>query len=156
MLTVEPERHRSQALVRKTAIKLARAYGRDWVLVVRRLQEPCVMALDTDLFMDEGIVLPPPVVVVRRYADGREELVRGASFAGIERWILRDIVSAGPEREGDYFAPLQSSSFSALSPTEGMPSHLRAPDVLVGEIEIVPSPGDPRDVSVLPPPVATR
>lgn len=156
MLTVEPERHRSAARVGRAARRLARGYGRDWVLVIRRLQEPTVLALDTELFMDETIALPPPLVVVRRWPDGREELVRGASFAGIERWILRDIAAAGPEREGDWFAPLQGTNWAGSSPTGGVPCHTRAPDVLIGEIEMVPSPGDPRALPVLPPPIAVR
>jgi hypothetical protein len=110
--------------------------------------------MDSDLVMDDSIVLPPPVVAYRRYADGREEPVRGLTFAGVERWLLRDIVAAGPEEEGDYFAPLVGTSYAALSPTEGMASHLWAPSVLVGEVEVVPSPADPRELPVLPPPLA--
>jgi hypothetical protein len=156
MLEIEPDRHRSERKVDKSALKLARAYGRDWVLVVRRLQEPCVLSLDADLFWDEGIVLPPPVAIVKRWADGREEIVRGANFAGIQRWVLRDIAMAGPQQEADFFAPLSGSNWAGLSPTEGMASRIAAPEILVGEIELVPAPTDPREIPVLPPPMVAR
>jgi predicted Zn-dependent protease len=156
MLQVEPDRHRTQAKLVKKGLQLAKAYGRDWVVVVRKLQEPCVMGLESQLVMDDDkLAVPPPVEVVRRYADGHEEPFRGASFAGIQRWVLRDLVAAGPERQGDWFAPFTGRNYAGLSPTEGMASHLWAPDVLVGEVELVPAGGEPREIPVVPPPVAT-
>ncbi|MEQ1568475.1 MAG: metallopeptidase TldD-related protein [Myxococcota bacterium] len=154
LVTVEPDRRRSDAKLVRKGLQLARAYGRDWVLVVQRLQEPAAMALDADLMMAEGIALPPPLHLVRRYADGREEPVRGADFSGIERWILRDIAAAGPQREGDWFAPFSGRDYASLGPTEGMASHLSAPEVLIGEVELVPARTEPREVPVLPAPIA--
>ena len=80
--------------------------------------------------------------------------MRGAQFASIDRWILRDIVVAGPEREGDYFAPLFGSDVWGMSPTEGIAAHVRGPELVVGEVELVPAPADPRAVPVLPAPEA--
>jgi hypothetical protein len=154
LTTVEPDRKRSETAVYKAAQKLARAYGRDWIFVVRRLQEPAVLGLsDEGRFedSDQAVVLPPPVAIVRRYADGREEPLRGAAFAGVHRWVLRDIVAAGPVGHSDYMAPA-SGGYAGLGPTEGMPSRMTAPDVLVGEMELVPAPGDPRAIAALPPP----
>lgn len=156
MWTVTPDRRRTRPRMYHAAFKLAHSYGNDYVIVVRRLQEPCVRALDADVYSDAAISVPPPVGVVRRYADGREELVRGAAFAGIERWILRDVAAAGPERAIDYFAPLSGNDYASLAPTEGMASHLAGPELLIGEVEIVPAPADPRELPVLPPPVASR
>lgn len=154
LTTVEPDRKRSESAVRKAAQKLARAYGRDWIVVVRRLQEPAVLALsDESRFedSDRAVVLPPPVAIVRRYADGREEPMRGATFAGVHRWVLRDIVAAGPIGHSDYMAPA-FGGYAGLGPTEGMPCRMTAPDVLVGEMELVPAPGDPRAIAALPAP----
>lgn len=156
MLDVVSERDKPESKLYKTAFKLARAYGRDWVLAVRQLQEPCVLALDSDLFWDEGVSLPPPVAVVKRYSDGREELLRGATFAAVERWVLRDIVLAGPSSEHDYLSPPSGNDWAGLAPTEGIASRIRAPSVLVGEIEIVPAAADPRELPVLSPPTASR
>jgi len=154
LTTVEPDRRRSETAVHKAAQKLARAYGRDWIVVVRRLQEPAVLALsDESRFedSDQAVVLPPPVAIVRRYADGREEPLRGATFSGVHRWVLRDIAAAGPMGDSDYMAPA-FGGYAGLGPTEGMPCRMTAPDVLVGELELVPAPGDPRAIAALPPP----
>lgn len=154
---VEPGSRLSDARLRKAALKVARSYGRDWFLVIRRLQEPAVRNLAPNsrrIGMNrDHIELPPPVSVVRVYADGREEVLRGAAFASIDRWVLRDILGAGRQVQASYLAPLQSG-YGALSPTEGMPSWISAPEVLVGEVELVPMPGDARDVPLLPPPLA--
>lgn len=149
---VTPDRAVSDAKLHKLAIKTAKAYGRDSYLVVRRLQEPCVMGLGTDLWFDEDETpLPPPVQLVRRHLDGTEEVLRGAAFAGVERWLLRDVVAAGGSVEADFMAPLQGG-YGGQAPTEGIASHVRAPSVLVGEVELVPVPGDPRELPALPPP----
>ena len=89
--------------------------------------------------------------MVRRAADGTEQVLRGAAFAGIERWILRDIVAAGPATAADYMAPLQGD-YGGMAPTEGIATHVRAPSVLVGEVELVPVAGDPRQLPSFPPP----
>ncbi len=155
LLEVTPDRSRSASALRRRAMRLARAYGRDWVLVVRRLQEPAVLGLDPNAPYydprDAGTPLPPPMAVVRLFADGREEVLRGARFASVQRWILRDIVAAGAQIETDYLAPA-SGSYGGIAATEGMPSRVRAPAVLVGEVEIVPAPGDNQARAAYPPP----
>lgn len=154
-LEVEPPKRESQAKLYKSAQKLARAYGREWILVVRRLQEPSIASAAgaVDPFGEDGIALPPPVAMVRVYADGRpEETIRGAQFAGVERWLLRDLAMAGPQEDDVYLAPIYGDDWWYLSPTEGLPTRISAPTVLVGEVELVPAPGDPQDSPVIPPP----
>jgi TldD protein len=160
-LLVEPDRHLSTAKLLKKALKLSASYGRDHVIVVRRLQEPAVLDLDPSggFFFFGGSdgsdgALPPPVALVRVYADGREELVRGAAFAGVHRFVLRDLAAAGPQHVGTFMAPGNPGGMTS-SPTEGMATWISAPSVLVGELEIVPQSGNPRDVPVLVRPDAT-
>ena len=151
MEVTAPKQDTSTKLV-KRALKLAKSYGRDYIMVVSRLQEPSIRGLGGNGFfygLEEGS-LPPPVSVKRVFADGSFVTFRGASFAGIERFVLRDIAAAGPQREGTFMA--STDGYGGLGPTEGMPTWMSAPDVLVGEIEIVPSPGDPQDVPLLPAP----
>lgn len=155
MLTVQPPRERSPTALRKAALKAARAYGRDWVFVVRRLQVPAVQNLSRGggfLFFggDEGPSLPPPVVLVKLHADGHEELVRGGAFASVNRFVLRDLLAAGPTHTSDALFPL-GGEWGDLGATEGLPGRTEAPWVLVGEMELVPTSGDPRDAPVLPP-----
>lgn len=154
-LDVRPTRIASERKLLKKGLKMAAAYGRDHLVVIRRLQEDAVRAADasTSIFSmmdEESLRLPPPVEIVKVYADGREEVLRGARFASVQRFILRDIALAGPQRAGTFLAPMVGE-YANLSPTEGMPTRISAPDVLVREIELVPTGGDPRDKPVLRP-----
>lgn len=157
IMEVTPERHLSRKRMYRAASRAAAAYGRDWFVVVRRFQDDTVRGLDDSVglaFGDEGTLrLPLPVAVVRRYRDGREEILRGATFAAVERWVLRDIQAAGPQVEGSWLAPFEAGG-PAFSPIVGMPTRLAAPEVLVGEMELLPMPGDPRECPSLPGPVA--
>ena len=158
MIEVTPTKRLGATALRKQAHKLARAYGLDHVLVVRRFEEDAVRLIGAsqrerwDAGDEDGQPrLPRPVQLVRLYTDGREEPVRGAAFTGVHRWVLRDIVAAGPQVELTYYAPFDKGG-SLSTPTAGMPAYLSAPTVLVGEMEVVPAPGDPMDRRVVPPP----
>lgn len=153
-LEVTPAKAVSAKKLDRAALTTAKAYGRDWWFVVRRLQEPAVFALDQGGWFDTANgALPPPVVIVKRFADGREEVLRGAAFAGVSRLVLRDLVAAGGPVTGVWMASGQGASETGLGPTEGLATWARVPSVLVGELELVPRPSDPNDVPVLPLPV---
>ncbi len=150
-LDIQPDKHLGAAAVHKRAVKMARAYDRDWYLVVSRLQEPAVRQVGQGFSMfseSEDSALPQPLSVVRVWADGRQERLRGAAFANVERFVLRDIVAAGTQREATWTAPMQWSAGT----TNGFPTWTSAPDVLIGEMEVVPRSGDPTDAPVVPPP----
>ena len=158
MMEVAPGKRLGGTALRKQAHKLAKAYGLDHVLVVRRFEEDAVRLIGAshrerwDARDDDGQPhLPRPIQLVRLYTDGREEPVRGAAFTGVHRWVLRDIVAAGPQVELTYYAPFEKGD-SLTQPTAGMPTYISAPTVLVGEMEVVPAPGDPMDRRVVPPP----
>lgn len=145
----------SRAKLYKRAVKLASSYDRDWFIVVRRFQEPAIRGLGSGgeyrFSVAEESALPEPFSLIRRYSDGREEVVRGGSFAGVERWVLRDIVATGPMAENTWMAP-RNHDYSGLDPTVGNPTRVRAPEILVGEMEIVVGGGDVSERRVLPPP----
>lgn len=153
-VTVTPDRHLSEGKLNKRARKLARSYERDWIFVVKRLQEPSVMAIGDysrfPRFEPSQPTLPPPVVLVRRYSDGREEQVRGAAFTGVQRFVLRDIVGAGGQNAGSYLVDSNGEP-AGFTPTGGLPTWMSGPDLLIGEMELVPLSGDPRSLPVIPP-----
>jgi TldD protein len=159
MLEVTAPKRLGEAGLRRQALKLARAYGLDHVLVIRRFEEDAVRTISGGMFSflmrgdDETgqLQLPRPLQLVRLYADGHEEPVRGAVFAGVHRWVLRDIAAAGPQVGLTYYAPFEKGD-TLITPTAGMPTYISAPAVLIGEMELVPMPGDPMERTVVPPP----
>ncbi len=152
MLQVEPQRRHSRKRLLRRALALAEAYGSDHVMVVRRLQDETVRGENPDAgaFSDEAQVLLP-LEIWRCYADGRRERLRGAVFAGVERWVLRAIQAAGPQVEGTRLASFEPGG-RVYSPIVGMPTWFSVPEVLVEELELVPFTADPRDKPALPAP----
>lgn len=149
--TVKPPRSVSDAAMYKQALKLAASYGHDFVLVVRRLEDPATRPYDGSEGVGSPGSLPPPVAVYRVNARGEDELWRGARFAGVERWALRDIVAAGKLHDRDFLSSFDGDD-GALGAIEGAACRMRAPSVLLGELEILPRPEDPGEARVLPPP----
>jgi hypothetical protein len=150
MLEITPPRRVGERAMLRQAIRLARSYERDFVLVIEDLQDPRVRGLaGQPVFWGGGggADLPRPVGAWRVYADGRREPVRGLRFAGLERWVLRDLVAAGAQVEDTFLAGGGGGGV-----TSGLPTWISAPEVLVGELEILPESGDPRDAPGVPAP----
>ena len=158
-LSVVAERTYNKRQIHKRAARLATAYGRDYYLVIRRFQEPSTRGAGQSMMSyigaggDSDTQLPLPVSVFRVYLDGRVEELRGARFAGVQRWALRDIAAAGQEVGGSFMIPA-SRGYNIYGPTQGLPAWMTAPNVLIGEMELIPAPGDPNDNAVLPHPLA--
>ncbi len=157
-VAVTPPRNDSARKVRKKARRLARAYDRDWIFVVSSLQEPSAMAVGDysryPNFDPKQPSLPPPVSLIRRYQDGREEVVRGAVFTGVQRFILRDIAASGTQRSTSYLID-GTGDPAGFTPTGGLPTWMSGPDMLIGEMELVPTSGDPRSLPIVPAPTMT-
>ena len=137
--------------IHKKAMALARSYGHDHYVVVRRLQEPSARLREQPyawLSDEEAAQLPMPLSLVRVYADGREEVLRGARFTQVQRYALRDIAAVGEPVTLTYLASMGGAPVDA-TPTAGLPTRINAPEVLIGELELVPAPGDPRSVPLL-------
>ena len=148
--TIAAEKAKGSKKLHKRALKLASAYGRDWYLRVERLQDPAVR---DSWFDDSDEALPRPVRLVRVHADGREEILRGGRFSGVQRFALRDIVQAGPTVSATFLLPSEPGG-SNYTPTGGLPTLLRAPEVVVGELEVLPTPPDSNEAPLLPHPFA--
>ncbi len=151
---VSPDTTSSSRRLYRQGVKLAQTYDLDHVLVVRRLEEPAVTQMrQWSGYSRNDSPLPPPVEMVRVYADGREEPLRDAAFVGVDRRVLRDLVAAGPSQTATF---RQEVSRWARYPGAGLPTTLTAPSVLVEELEVVPgsraADGPPRVPSPLAPP----
>lgn len=142
MVSVMPMRHMSHTRLMKEAKKAAQSYGLDHVIVIRRLTHPATtyLAQRFSFRSAEGLSLPEPLVAERVYLDGRVEQIRGLSFASVDRRLLRDIMMAGPVVERDLILGFDLR-VPWLGPLDGIPSRMRVPEVLVGEMELLPAVG---------------
>ncbi len=139
LLWVEPDRSVSMKRLKKQALQLARTAGLDHVIVVKRIEPPGLtetfeVALSGDAPLSG---LTRPLEVVRLYADGREEPIRGLSFSGVDRRVLRDIAAAGPM--GPPVGVLdegQGPGRYSLGAVSGLLGSWTVPAVLVTEVEL--------------------
>ena len=93
-----------------------------------------------------------PVLVYRLYPDGREELVRGLHFKGLNVRSLKDIVAASDEsnvfeflENGAPFALIGAASYAAESA-------VIAPSLLVDDLELARTEEEFPRPPVAPPP----
>jgi len=138
VIEVLPARSVSARKLQRLALREAARAGRNAVLVVRSL-EPFSLADDFRLFFTGSGVpagLTVPLEAVLRYPDGREEPVRGLSFVGVDTRVLRDIAASG---ETGGFVDLHDGGTGPSRHVEASGGHSvtwRAPDVLIGEVEL--------------------
>ena len=153
VVTVSPDRARTDRRMHRQAQRLARQAGLNYVLVVQRI-EPVGLTEDFEVALSGDAPLSGltrPIEVVRRYADGREELVRGLSFSGVDRRVLRDIAMAGALGPPvDVLDAAGGPARYSLGSIDGLRVTWRVPPVLITELELRSSAGpEPRAV---PPP----
>lgn len=148
VVTVEPSRTTSTRRLRRVALRLAGQTGKDFVLVVRRLQPPGMVAALDVAVTGEGPLsgLTMPLEACRLYADGSCVPERSLRFLGVDRRVLRDVVLAaeggGPTDLLD--GPPGPARFQ-IGATGGVPVTWDVPAVLIGELELEATPGgEPR------------
>ena len=153
VVTVEPARAIGTKRLEKRALRMARQAGRDYVLVVRRIEPPALSEQFDVAFTGDAPLsgLTAPYEAYRLYADGREMPVRGLGFLGVDRRALRDIVHAGkvgaPVGEMDSTPGPQQYT---IGPVGGLPVTWSAPPVVISEMELRGSTvAEPR---IIPPP----
>ncbi|MBS2028110.1 MAG: hypothetical protein JST54_09425 [Deltaproteobacteria bacterium] len=122
-LFVEASEGKSRDALKKQLVQLAKEDDQDYGILVDELYEAGERGYD--MGGESGNVsLPPPVVAYRVYPDGREELIRGATFKPFSFQSLKDIVAVGKE--------------PTLLNTQamGQPVSVVAPAVLVKHLEL--------------------
>lgn len=158
-VTVTPARLRTPRRLDRRAQALAEDYDLDHVMVIRRLKDPSVeesggggmYSFFARMTRDQGEV-PAPLVMVRRYADGAEEPVRGLRFEDLDRRALRDIVLAG-ELHTRTFLYGEDGDAYGNSPLHGLPVTVTAPTVLVSEVVLVPDEAPTERGPIVPSPL---
>jgi len=133
-LFVGTQKPESRAALKRKLIQLAKENDQDYGLLVDDFLEPESGLRQEMLEMfatlrgggrvGGDITLPPPAIVYRVFPNGREELVRGASFKSISFQALKDIVGMG------------DSSTVLNTTSQGQPVSVVAPAVLVKQLEL--------------------
>ena len=158
VLSITPRRGKSDKKLRRKALQLARQAGLDYVLVIRRVEPP---ALSDDFhiaFSGEGPLpgLTRPAEAYRLYPDGREEPVRGLTFLGVDRRVLRDIAIAGAPSPGlGVMDSAPGPGRFSIGAIGGLPATWSVPPVVITELELRGAGGsDPRVIPA--PPLAAQ
>jgi hypothetical protein len=161
-LFVEASQTVSDARLRQQLLELIRQQKKPYALVVRRMDYPSQAAPGAVREMAQrqarsggaARLYSAPLLLVRLYADGHEELARGLRFRGFTVRVFRDILAAGA----------QPAAFSYVD--DGAPMALRgagsfvvgcsavAPAVLFEELELEPASDETARAPLVPPPPA--
>jgi hypothetical protein len=153
--TVKPKRNRSLNHLKKKGIKMAKQTGQEYILVVKRV-EPLALTNNFEIaFSGDGPLsgLTLPLEVYRLYEDGRIIPVRGVSFVGVDKRVLRDIVLAGPQSPVIGLTDDHYGRYG-LGYTGGIPVAWSAPSVLISEMELRGQGG--QELRIIPKPTQSR
>lgn len=153
LISVGPRKELSARALARKAITLARQAGAPYAVVISHMLAPSLVNAFEVSFSGDGPLsgLTPPTVAWRLYPDGRREAVRGLSFVGVDRRVLRDIVAAGEPGApvGVLDGPPDRSRFN-LGEVGGLPMTWIVPPVLIDELELHGSGGGERRVLPAP------
>jgi hypothetical protein len=147
--------------LKKKLIELVQARGLAYGIVVRKMDYPSTASFDElrrTFSTAESAAHPvsSPVLVYKVFADGREELVRGLRFRGLNVRSLKDILVVGDDSTVfDYLdngAPLALVGAGNYT-TE---SCVVAPSMIVDDLELHPVEEELPKLPVAPPPEMAR
>ncbi len=159
-LFVQASVRESEAALKKRLLELAARMGREYAIVIRKLDFPSFgsvedlrqLAAQTGRSGGGSRPAPLPVLVYRVYPDGREELVRGMRLRSFGTRQFRDILAAGDRQyQFDYLdngAPLALSGAGNYV----VGCSVVAPSLLFEELDLEPASGDLPKPPIVPPP----
>jgi len=153
--------------LKKKFLESCRAEKLNYCLVIREMDNPAISLIHQDDFSEllasfgggAGTGDRLPLLVYRVYPDGRpDEIVRGMRVIGLNTRSLRNIAGIG----NDYFVynymQSQVSGFAGTalgafgSAQTGIPASMVAPSLLLEEVEVRGSRGEPKRLPLLPAP----
>jgi predicted Zn-dependent protease len=158
---------KSAADLRKQFLELCRQSGHEWCIEVRRMDNPAVGLQRQDDIgeavgnLAEGVGNGDrvPLLVYRvNAADGREEIVRGATVSGLKLSELRRIAGIGNDYTAFNFMQSQALGFAGTAlgafgnAQGGLPTSIVAPSLLLEEVDVRGARGEPHRPPLLPPP----
>lgn len=159
-LFVRASQAKPDAQLKAQLIDMIKRANKPYGMLVRKLDYPTSASFRELQGLFAGLAqsgsgsrpVSPPVLVYKVYPDGREELVRGLRFRGLNARALRDIVAASEENyQFDYvnnaapFAMIGAGGFLA-------PTTVIAPSLLFDDVELERSTDELSRPPLVPPP----
>jgi hypothetical protein len=127
--------------LRKKLMELCRARSKPYGIIVRKMDFPSSAPLDEARRLlagqqGSGRPVSMPILVYKVYPDGREELVRGLRFRGLNARSLKDILAAGDDSA--VFEFMDSTAPFALMGGAGFTAEtcVVAPSILIDDLEL--------------------
>ena len=145
--------------LKKKLVEMCRNRGKQYGIIVRKLDFPSSASL-AELRQvlsraqsgGSGSPVSPPVLVYRVYLDGREELIRGMRFGGLNARSMKDIVAAGDDTAAFDFLD-SGAPFAVMGGTNRMAeTAVIAPSLLIDDIELHKADTDLPKLPVVPAP----
>jgi hypothetical protein len=143
--------------LRKQLIEICKARSKPYGVIVRKMDFPSSASFEEVrrlLSGQSGSSRPVslPILVYKVYPDGREELIRGVRFRGLNARSLKDILAAGDD--SNVLEYLENTAPFALMGGGSYSSETTvvAPSVLIDDLELHPLQDEFPKLPVAPPP----
>jgi hypothetical protein len=149
------------AELKKKLIELCQTRGKPYGILIRKMDFPSSGSIDEMrrlLTGNQGGGRPVsmPILVYKVFPDGREELVRGLRFRGLNVRSFKDILAAGNDaapfeymESAAPFAMIGAASFTAQAAVV-------APSLLIDDLELHPMEDELPKLPVVPAPEITN
>ena len=141
--------------LKKKLIELCVARSKPYGIIVRKMDFPSSASLEEArrlLQGGQGRAISIPLLAYKVFPDGREELVRGVRFRGLNVRSLKDILAAGDDTV--LFEFMDNTAPFALTGGSGFTAETAviAPSILVDDLELHPIEEELPKLPVVPPP----
>jgi hypothetical protein len=149
------------AELKKKLVQLCEARNKPYGIVIRKMDFPSTASVEEarrilTASQGHGRPVSVPILAYRVYRDGREELVRGLRFRGLNARSLKDILAAGDDSAAFEFLdnPAPFALVGATSFTAEV--SVVAPSILIDDLELHPVEDEMPKLPVAPPPEMVR
>jgi hypothetical protein len=142
--------------LRKKLLEICQIRNKPYGIVVRKMDFPSSASYEEIRRLlagqSSGRPVSMPVLVYRVYPDGREELVRGLRFRGLNARSFKDVLAAGDDEH--VFDFLNNMAPFALMGAGGYVAETTvvAPSVLIDDLELHPTEDEQPKLPIVPPP----
>ena len=144
------------AELKKKLLEICDARGKPYGIVVRKMDFPSSASVEDARRLISGAQggqpVSVPLLIYRVYPDGREELVRGMRFRGLNARSFKDILAAGDDvHVFDYLNNMAPFALMGAG-THAAETSVAAPSVLIDDLELHPLEDEHPELPVAPPP----